>query len=801
MEPASTPAKRSILRPTTTVERFLPLLFGLGLAVGLTLILALNFVGGRQVSYAVGDRVTEQIVAPQTVSYESTVLTEDERQRVTAGIFEYTPLDRNIGRQQTNLARSFFLYVDTVRADQLATLETRIGYLQATEAIDINSEVAEQLLALPQAEYTGIKNEIFFIISDIMQNEVRQDSLEDARDNARQRIGFELTPAQENIVASLAPQFIVPNTFYDEQATEQARAEAAAGVQPVEINITQGQVVMQVGDTVRPADLEALNKLGLLQQQTDWYSVLSAFILSILVSMALAQYWSRFQPRRRRPTRDMLIFGVLLLAFTLAGKIGFITLGRDWVYLFPAAALGMIVTVVFNINLALLTNAMFAFLMGYITSNSLEAAVLTGLSSTTAVLVLRDTQRFYAFIRAGVTSGLINIAVIILFNFNANSNPTELIFWLVEGVANGVVISPMVTIAGFFFVGLFGLTTVIQLQDLSRLDHDLLKELLRRAPGTYHHSIMVANLAEQAAERIGANSTLVRVGSFYHDIGKMKRPMYFTENQEGGINPHDNLDPYTSARIIIAHVPEGLEMAKEYRLPSRIQDFINEHHGDRVLKVFYEKARTAAGEDADAVDIELFRHQGVRPRSREAGIVLLADTIEAASSAIRPGSTAEIERLVNNLVDDHLKAGQLDESELTMGDISQVRDSFVETLQGRFHVRVRYPGDEKITQQEGQDAQASQPTPSADTTDTAVSASEPSTLPEPAPSARPTINEVATLPPNVSLKEWEALRNTPPALNDTAVQHVLNRDDQTAEPEKEQEEQEEPDPQAQPSEE
>ncbi|MCA9980834.1 MAG: HDIG domain-containing protein, partial [Anaerolineales bacterium] len=613
----STPAKPTH-KPNSFLlagyERFLPLIFGVGLAIGLTLILALNFVGGRQVSYTVGDRVTEQIVAPQSVTYNSDILTDEERQRVTAGIFEYTPLDRNVGRQQTNLARSFFLFVDTVRADQLASLETRIGYLQATEDLDINAEVAEQLLTLPQSEYTGVKNEIFFIISDIMQNEVRQDSLEEARDSARQRIGFELTPAQENIVASLAPQFIVPNTFYDEQATEQARNEAATAVQPVEVNITRGQVVLRVGDTVRPQDLEALDKLGLLQQQTNWYNVLSAFILSVLVSMALTQYWWRFQPRRRRPTRDILIFAVLFLAFTLAGKVGYITLGRDLIYLFPAAALGMIVMVVFNVNLALLTNAMFAFLMGYVAGNSLETAVLMGLSSVTAVLSLRDTQRFYAFIRAGIASGLVNLSVILLFTLNANTDPATLIFWILEGLANGMVIAPMVTIAGFFFVGFFGLTTVIQLQDLSRLDHALLKELLRQAPGTYHHSIMVANLAEQAAERIGANSTLVRVGAFYHDIGKMKRPMYFTENQEGGLNPHDNLDPYTSARIIIAHVPEGMEMAKEYRLPSRIQDFINEHHGDRVLKIFYEKARTAAGEDADAVDIELFRHQGQRPQ-------------------------------------------------------------------------------------------------------------------------------------------------------------------------------------------
>jgi cyclic-di-AMP phosphodiesterase PgpH len=669
MEP--TPRRSSFTLTPSRYERLLALLFGLGLLVGLTLIFTLNFVSTQQVSYAVGDRATEQILAPQTTTFRSEVLTEEERNRVTAGIFEYTPLDRNIGRQQTNYARNFFLFVDTVRADQLAPLATRISYLQATEELDITPEVAEQLLTLPQAEYNSVKTEIFFIISDIMQNEVRQENLEEARDSARQRIGFQLNPAQENIVASLAPQFIIPNIFFDPIATEEARTAAAAQVEPVEVSVTQGQVLLRVGDVVRARDVEMLTKLGLLQQQFDWYSLLGSFMVATLIAVVLSLYWSRFQPRRRRPTRDVIILTVLFLAFTLAGKVGFIALGREFLYLFPAAALGLIVVAVFDINLALLMSSMFAFLMGYMANYSLEIALLMGLSSATAVLALRDTQRFYAFLRAGAIGGLVNMAVITLFHFNANSDPTTLLFWLLEGFANGFVIVPMVTIAGFFLVGLFGLTTVIQLQDLSRLDHALLKELLRQAPGTYHHSIMVANLAEQAAERIGASSTLVRVGAFYHDIGKMKRPMYFTENQEGGVNPHDNLDPYTSARIITAHVTEGLEMAKAYRLPSRIQDFITEHHGDRILKIFYEKARATAGADADAVDKELFRYQGSRPHSRETGIVLLADTVEAASSALRPSSTLEIERLVHNLVDDHVQAGQLDFSGLTMGDISQ----------------------------------------------------------------------------------------------------------------------------------
>jgi putative nucleotidyltransferase with HDIG domain len=266
---------------------------------------------------------------------------------------------------------------------------------------------------------------------------------------------------------------------------------------------------------------------------------------------------------------------------------------------------------------------------------------------------------------------------------------------MLYGLANGI-LSAALTLAGFFVMGgVFGVTTTLHLQDLSRLDHPLLQELLRRAPGTYHHSIMVANLAEQAAERTKANSALVRVGAFYHDIGKMKRPPFFTENQEG-VNPHDSLDPYSSARIIVSHVSDGLELARRYRLPHRIRDFIAEHHGDRVVKGFYLKAKEQADDEADTVETKPFQHKGPRPRSRETGIVMLADAVEATSSALRPNTEKAIEKLVNSLIEEHLTEGQLDDSDLTLGDVRLIRASFIETLKGRFHLRVKYPGNEEL---------------------------------------------------------------------------------------------------------
>ncbi len=666
--------------------------FTVVVSIGLTIILALNLGSGQQVSLKVGDRAQETIEAPQSITYVSEVMTKKLQEQVAAEIYEFTPLDRAIGREQTSRARDVFSFFEVVRADPLASPETKVGYINAVDGIEFDLQVVETILLLPQAEYNTAKAETLAIIAQVMQQDIRAEGLKQAQDSVRRRISFDLNAQQERLVAALAPQFIVPNVFFDAQETQQARDAAVRAVEPVQQIYSEGQQIIRVGDIVEARHLEALDKLGLLQQGFDWLRLGTSFLAAVVTSVVLAIYWWRFPPRTNRPRMHLIIWGTLILLFSLLARL---ILLANLPYLFPAAALAMLVTVVSDARLAILTTVAQAALFGFMAGNSLELATYVAVGGLVAGMTLRDTQRFYAFFRAGLMGSLGYIAAVLIFRLVPGWSWTELGLLIASGVANAIFLSPILTIAGFFLVGLFGVTTVVQLQDLSRLDHPLLQELLRRAPGTYHHSIMVANLAEQAAERIGANSPLVRVGAFYHDIGKMNRPPFFTENQEGS-NPHDSLDPYTSARIIISHIPEGLEMARDNRLPQRIQDFIAEHHGTRTVWIFYERAQKAAGENAAQVDVNRFRYPGPRPRSRETGIVMLADTIEAASSAMRPSSGKEIEKLVNALIDDHLKDGQLDDSDLTMGDLKTIRASFIETLKGRYHVRIRYPGNEEL---------------------------------------------------------------------------------------------------------
>jgi putative nucleotidyltransferase with HDIG domain len=264
------------------------------------------------------------------------------------------------------------------------------------------------------------------------------------------------------------------------------------------------------------------------------------------------------------------------------------------------------------------------------------------------------------------------------------------------GIANGGV-SASLALGGLFVLApLFDIVTTMRLIELSRPDNPLLQRLLREAPATYHHSLMVANLAEQAAERIGADPLLTRVGAYYHDVGKLTRPYFFAENQVEGVNPHDRLDPQTSAEVIISHVDDGLELARRHRLPRRVRAFIPEHHGTNWVSYMYDKAVQLASEPG-TIDAEDFRHQGPLPQSKETALVMLADGCEAAVRAMRPTSEDEVAEVVNRVFAERMAEGQLSECDLTLKEVEVSREAFISALKGVFHPRIRYPKKEVTT--------------------------------------------------------------------------------------------------------
>ena len=668
------------------------------MAIGIAAILSLSFIRSSQFDIEAGDPSPQRIESPQTKTFASEYLTSLERDRAAAAVSDvYTSIDRSIGRSQVDTANELFTFIEVVRADSSASREEKVRYLEAVNSAEIDAPLAELLLDASTPSLSTIQTQAVRIIDQLMRDEIRSDDLGGIIEQQVSRSISLVSEEQESVLMGLVPDLIVPNSFYDEALTEQSRTDAREAIEPISQSVKKEQIILDEGDLATQEKIEILEELGFLQQETNWWEFGSILLVAALSTALIFLYYLRYRESHYQRLRYMLLLLVLVLAFTASAEFLF-SQQSILSYIFPAAALSMLMAVIFDGRFASLITFVMAGIVGFVSNGSLEMTFYAFVGSLIAIYTLRDTQRINAYFRAGVLAILGNLTVIAIFNLTAIPDPVDLLQIVGLAIASGG-FAAMLTIAGFYVIGsFFGITTMLQLQELSRFDQPLLQELLHKAPGTYHHSIMVANLAEQAADRIDANSLLVRVGAFYHDIGKMEHAPFFSENQEG-VNPHDTLAPQESAVYIVGHVKEGLAMARKNRLPERIQDFIAEHHGNNVLNYFYKKACDAAAENEqliELVDKETFSYPGPAPRSRETGIVMMADAVEATSKAVQPNNVAAIEKLVRTIVDDLLAANQLDDSGLTMGEIRDVRASFVETLQGRYHSRVKYAGNDEL---------------------------------------------------------------------------------------------------------
>jgi len=383
---------------------------------------------------------------------------------------------------------------------------------------------------------------------------------------------------------------------------------------------------------------------------------------------------------------------VTMLVFILGAKV-VVPAHALLPYLFPYAALAMIIAVLINLRVALLAGFCFTLLIGWLTTGSIELMAYAFASTVIGTLKLRRGDHLSRFAWASVFVIYANLGVVVAFRLAAGTlDPRGLAELSTAATANGLVTMTLALLGTYLLGVLFGITTPLQLMELSRPTQPLLRQLLLKAPGTYHHTLIVSNMAERAAEAIGADAQLARVGAYYHDVGKTIRPYFFAENRSEGLDPHTRLDPYTSAQIIIAHVRDGVELARKYRLPRRIIDFIPEHHGTLAVSYFYHQAVQRA-DGAETVDRAQFTYPGPRPQSRETAITMLADSAEATVRAKHPGSSEEIARIVHESIQARVAAGELDESSLTLGDLQIIQHAFVDVLRGIHHPRVTYPGD------------------------------------------------------------------------------------------------------------
>ncbi len=515
-------------------------------------------------------------------------------------------------------------------------------------------------------------------------------------------------PVLRNTVWDFISNLIFPNVTFNSLETSKRKKEEAKKISPVFFKISKGETIVRSGDIITPTDYLKLNALNSIKQKENIYVKFAAkFLIFIIVSILLYRIYKIIKPKRTRRFKENTIIlisaSVVFLQILMFQLFSYISnliaySSPD----FPKTAVILSVPFAFaSIMAAVLIDFEIAFILSilmsiaaWLTISSVTSylAVYIFIGSTVSIISLLKEKTRADIVKSGLYMSLSNVILICIFYlFNDNEINKTLLFNVIFGALGGVITFIMVSGLLPIFEYVFNITTNIKLLELGNLNNPLLKELAIKAPGTYHHSIVVSSLAEAAASQVGANSLIAKVGSYYHDIGKIKNPMYFVENQKEGINPHDKLKPSISALIIKNHVKYGLEIAKKHRLGSYIMDIIAQHHGTSLIQYFYNKAKENGFEPKE----EDYRYSGPKPQTKEAGIVMIADEVEAASKTLSNPTVSHLTDFVRTITNKIFLDGQLDECELTLKDLSVITESFVNVLVGIFHYRIEYPEDEK----------------------------------------------------------------------------------------------------------
>ena len=694
------------------------------LVLGIALVVGLPTAGGG-IEVEVGQPAAESVAAPRQVRVVDAEATDLARRAAAESVDAVLAVDPEAGQRLVSDLREVFAATREVRRPVPPAPAAEDGD-EGTADPDAEPGESELVVPVPDVQREALRGLLVEVpaptvaalveVSDADLDVVEREAISIAQLLARQRIraealaqvlretldvelGLRAPPGAtgEEIIAPLLETFLRPNVVVDLAATESARELAAAAVPEVSQVWLAGQFIVREGEIVAPLQALAVDGLD-VGRVPLWRAMLVGGAAALLLVAVGGIYLSRMQPIVWRSAKRLWLLGLLLLAFAaIVTGIDLLvdSTGSTWAFVVPVGALAMLVALLVHpvVGLATMLPAVVTVLLVDAQAAGVAlfaaAAVLVSVPLTRGIASRADLKR--AVLRAGISYPLLAVTIVLVFGPRE-----EVAVAALAGSINGLVTALIVQGVMPALESLFRLPTVTALLDLADRNHPLLRELEQEALGSYNHSVMVASLVERACRTIGADPLLGSVAALYHDIGKVRQPHFFIENQQGIANPHDGLEPEVSALIIMNHVVDGVELATTYRLPPEVVACIGSHHGTMLVKYFYEEAVERAGGDASAVDEAAFRYQGHRPRSREAAVLLLADSCEATTRAMAMSRgnlpREEIERTVDRLLDERRDDGQFDEADITLRELRVVRDTIVDSLVGIYHPRIAYPG-------------------------------------------------------------------------------------------------------------
>ncbi|HRZ87731.1 MAG TPA: HDIG domain-containing protein [bacterium] len=530
-------------------------------------------------------------------------------------------------------------------------------------------------------------------------------SLEDSQDYAFWRAKQYF--ANQRLVRSVVNyllNFMAVNVSYDKERTDALKKAVREGIKSEYTYVKKGQIIIRRGEEVGRKHISEMKALAdtesrSLSKEEKWFYRLG-IILLIVVGMALfANYLKFFEPGIFDDNLSLLqIAAIFVLAIGFSKAILYVNQRVDILWLKSLVVVpfaSILYIILFNRRIAFILTVVLSIVLGLMNANRIDFVIIGFAGGVAGIIAAEGMKHRWQIFKVGFTVSVVNIVVLLAFQAMGDFDPYRFMFYAISGFAGGMLSA---FFAAFFipvFEYVFNIPTDLKLLEFLDLNHPLLKDMVIEAPGTYHHSLMVGNLAEAAASGIGANPLLAKVAAYFHDVGKLLKPEYFSENEEYGKSYHRGLNPSMSSLIILSHVKDGADLARKYKLPEVIIDILKAHHGTSLVYYFFKKAEAAAPL-GDAVGEENYRYKGPRPHLKEAGIVLLADAVEAASRSLEKPTASRIENMVKEIIGDKIKDNQLDECDITFREISVIEDIFTRVLTAAYHSRIKYPKEGEL---------------------------------------------------------------------------------------------------------
>ena len=668
----------------------------------LSALLSLHLLPDK-VSLRAGDISGQDIRALRTVRYPDEEATSALRTAAAARVEPiYTPqhadseADETITEAYLRLRRDQAVGLrDSKRAAR--ELYTQVGLTLPAKTLEPLLNAGAGAYHLDQAERLTHQ-----AVHDAMSREIRDDSpgdLMEARASVADRLSVSLLP-RTYLPASvtLARAVIQPNRLLDRNRTQSEKIKQESLVPPVYGQVFAGDIVARTGQVVTPSTIAKLRALGLQNPRLDLGTVIGITGLVAFMVGVVCFWLARYHPEIYTSTKTLLLLATIITLGILGLRLGSAVLGVrlsasqfGYVSMVWVAGTGMLVAALIKPRVAMLVTSLMAVQTGVLLGNDMRFSVLTLLSTWVAIFAVSDIRSRADILRAAGLLCASNVLLSLCLGQLEGDTRVDMKQAIVWAFFSGLLSVALFQASASLFERIFGITTHLGLLELSDPNRSLLRRFCELAPGTYTHSILVGNLAVAAADAIGADALLCRVGALYHDLGKMPRAQFFIENQAGGDNAHERLNPSLSALVVTAHVKDGLEIAEQEKLPPVIKAFISEHHGTSLIKYFYHQQ--CAGDDCEAAPAleQQFRYAGPKPQSRETAILMLSDSVEAASRTLQKPTLSRIEDLVAKIITAHLADGQLDECDLTQRDLRGIQSAFVRLLTGMLHTRIEYP--------------------------------------------------------------------------------------------------------------